>query len=127
MKACFPVFALLGSFFVAADCSLASLPMSEGETRIPGQAPYANRAWNGAPQGVAKSDWPDTQAAHEAWQHRVSPREGQSGEWQAHNPGQQWTTIFDGQGFTTMPQGALWQWGLALRSYGFGESGQHVA
>ncbi len=41
--------------------------------------------------------------------------------WAARNPGQSWTTTFDGRGFLTQPQGGGWQWGLELQSYGFGE------
>ena len=70
---------------------------------------------------MAKSDWAGIREAHAAWEHRVSPVEDRSGEWQAHNPGQQWTTCFDGRGFTTSPEGAPWQWGLELQSYGFGQ------
>ena len=42
-----------------------------------------------------------------------------AGGYQARNPGQQWQTRFDGRGFTTKPEGAAWQWGLELQTYGF--------
>ena len=51
----------------------------------------------------------------------MQPIEGEGGAWQARNPGQQWTTRFDGRGFLTTPQAAEWRWGLALASYGFGD------
>jgi hypothetical protein len=70
------------------------------------------------PEGLAKSDWASIRAAYEAGQHAFQPIEG---GWQARNPGQQWTTKFDGRGFLAQPKGANWQWGLELRSYGFGE------
>lgn len=50
----------------------------------------------------------------------MQPVEGQPGQWQARNPGQQWTTRFDGRGFTTQPREGAWQWGLELESYGRG-------
>ncbi len=71
------------------------------------------------PEGLAKSDWQSIRAAHEAGLHAVQPIEG---GWQACNPGQQWTTTFDGRGFLTSPRDGAWQWGLELKSYGFGEN-----
>ena len=37
----------------------------------------------------------------------------------AENPGQQWSTFFDGRGFTVTPESGGWTWGLELRRYGF--------
>ncbi len=71
------------------------------------------------PQGIEKSDWSSIRAAHTAWEHSVQASDSESGTWQARNPGQQWTTKFDGRGFLTLPKAAAWQWGLELRSYGF--------
>jgi hypothetical protein len=71
------------------------------------------------PEGLEKSDWQSIRAAHEAGQHAVQPV---GGGWQARNPGQQWTTTFDGRGFLTSPREGTWQWGLELKSYGFGEN-----
>jgi hypothetical protein len=68
------------------------------------------------PQGLAKSDWTSIRAAYEAGRHAFQPV---GGGWQARNPGQQWTTKFDGRGFTAEPKSAGWQWGLELKSYGF--------
>ena len=48
------------------------------------------------------------------------------GWWQARNPGQQWTTKFDGRGFIAQPRGADWRWGLELRGYGFPGSKRRV-
>jgi hypothetical protein len=73
------------------------------------------------PAGLAKSDWSSIRAAYEAGRHAFQPVEGREGAWQARNPGQQWTTQFDGRGFIAQPKGADWQWGLELQSYGFGE------
>ena len=69
------------------------------------------------PEGLAKSDWSSIRAAYEAGRHAFQPVEGQDGHWQARNPGQQWTTQFDGRGFIAQPKGADWQWGLELQSY----------
>lgn len=58
-------------------------------------------------------------AAYEAARHRLQP----AGDgWDAHNPGQRWTTHFDRQGFTAKPQEGSWTWGLQLQGYGFGEA-----
>ena len=64
------------------------------------------------------ADWSSIRAAYEAGRHAFQPIEG---GWQARNPGQQWTTKFDGRGFLTEPRDGGWQWGLELKSYGFGE------
>ena len=48
------------------------------------------------PEGIAKSDWSSIRAAYEAGRHAFQPIEG---GWQARNPGQHWTTKFDGRGF----------------------------
>jgi hypothetical protein len=69
------------------------------------------------PEGLAKSDWQSIRAAHEAWQHEFRQCDG---KWQARNPGQRWTTTFDGRGFLAQPKEAAWTWGLELKSYGFG-------
>ncbi len=68
------------------------------------------------PEGLQKSDWQSIHAAHNAWKHEFRQVDG---KWQAHNPGQRWTTTFDERGFLAMPQEAEWTWGLELVSYGF--------
>ncbi len=70
------------------------------------------------PQGVSASDWIGIRAAHEAATHRVVPAD--DGLLKAWNPGQEWTTGFDGRGFTTHPAHSRWTWGLELERYGFG-------
>ncbi len=126
MKAFLPTFALLALFSVAADATAVASSPLEMDGHAPRLSSEAIPASDRTPQGLAKSDWVSIREAHAAWQHRVSPVEGRNGEWQAHNPGQQWTTRFDGRGFTTSPHGASWQWGLALQSYGFGHSHTEV-
>ena len=41
------------------------------------------------------------------------------GGYQACNPGQGWSTHFDGRGFLTQPDAGGWTWGLELERYGF--------
>ncbi len=67
------------------------------------------------PEGLVKSDWQSIRAAYEAGRHAFQPVED---GWQAGNPGQQWLTTFDGQGFTVTPDGGGWTWGLELVGYG---------
>ena len=74
------------------------------------------------PEGLAKSDWSSIRAAYEAGRHAFQPT---ATGWQARNPGQQWTTKFDGRGFLAEPRDGGWQWGLELKSYGFGENQRH--
>jgi uncharacterized delta-60 repeat protein len=65
------------------------------------------------PEGLAKSDWQGIRAAYEAGRHAFQSVDG---GWQARNPGQQWTTKFDGRGFLTTPESGGWSWGLELES-----------
>ena len=71
---------------------------------------------NQVPEGLAQSDWSSIRAAYEAGRHAFQPT---ATGWQARNPGQQWTTKFDGRGFVAEPRDGAWQWGLELKSYGF--------
>ena len=73
------------------------------------------------PAGLNTSDWQSIRAACEAGRHAFMPVEGRDGHWQARNPGQQWTTRFDGRGFIATPRTGDWTWGLELRSYGAGD------
>jgi hypothetical protein len=66
------------------------------------------------PKGLAKSDWQSIRAAYDAGQHAFQPLKGQDSQWQARNPGQQWTTKFDPSGFLITPKGGGWSWGLEL-------------
>ncbi len=107
---------------LAALCSLAfalhplSIAAAEPAKTPPLTSPDA------VPEGLAKSDWSSIRAAYEAGRHAIQPI---TGGWQARNPGQQWTTKFDGRGFLAEPKDGGWQWGLELKSYGFGEN-QHA-
>ncbi len=91
-----------------------SLPLSAAPSSKPQQITSPDQV----PQGLEKSDWASIRAAHTAWEHSFMPLEG--GGFQARNKAQQWTTKFDGRGFVAKPKDAEWQWGLELKSYGFG-------
>jgi len=73
-------------------------------------------ATDAVPEGLTKSDWSSIRAAYDAGRHAFEKTED---GWQAHNPGQQWRTKFDGRGFVAEPKGGGWTWGLELKSYGF--------
>jgi hypothetical protein len=68
------------------------------------------------PEGLSKSDWTSIRTECEARRHTFQRIEG---GWHASNPGQQWTTKFDGRGFLSEPKGGGWKWGLELMGYGF--------
>src|SRR5688572_28607908 len=68
------------------------------------------------PDGLAAADWASIRAAYDAVRHAVYEIEGGFG---ARNAGQQWTTQFDGRGFSVTPDDGEWSWGLELLSYGF--------
>ena len=97
------------------------LPAAETAAKagLPAGKPQQLSSPDQVPEGLAKSDWSSIRAAYEAGRHAFQPIEG---GWQARNPGQQWTTKFDHRGFLTQPREGTWQWGLELKSYGFGET-----
>ena len=107
-------------FTVAASV----LALSASQAAPPGQAVQFEQlsSPDQVPDGLSKSDWQSIRAAYEAGRHEFKPVAGKDGQWQARNPGQQWLTTVDQQGFTARPQDAAWAWGLQLQSYGFGEA-----
>jgi len=109
------IFGLLNAAARAHDASTTVSPLANKSK------PFTSP--DQTPAGLMKSDWASIRAAHAAWEQGFMPLEG--GGWQARNPGQQWTAEFDGRGFVTRPKAAHWQWGLELRSYGFGNR-QHA-
>lgn len=71
---------------------------------------------SGAVSGVIdEATWATIRAAYQAGRHAVVPA---AGGHQARNPGQQWTTHFDGRGFEVSPDNGGWSWGLDLTGYG---------
>lgn len=104
----------------AADTATkGSLPVEQSKGGKPQQLSSPDQV----PEGLAKSDWSSIRAAYEAGRHAFQPIDG---GWQARNPGQQWTTKFDHRGFLTQPREGAWQWGLELKSYGFGNEQQSI-
>lgn len=88
--------------------------LEAAEHEPPRQIPSSDKV----PEGLSASDWQGIHTAYESGRHCFQPV---ADGWLARNPGQQWTTHFDRQGFTAQPQDAGWTWGLQLESYGFGE------
>lgn len=82
-------------------------------------------ASDSVPDGLTATDWASIREAHKAWKHRFVEHEDET--FSATNPGQQWTTVFDGRGFTTEPRGGAWQWGLELTGFGIGEKRRETA
>ncbi len=76
------------------------------------------------PEGLSAPEWSSIRQQYEQQRHVAFPVDG---GYQARNPGQQWQTRFDGRGFTAQPDGATWQWGLELTSYGFAGSERTVS
>ena len=97
-------------------------PMAVDTIGVPAGKTQTLTSRDQVPEGIAKSDWSSIRAAYEAGRHAFQRIEG---GWQARNPGQQWTTKFDGRGFLAQPQDGGWSWGLELQSCGFEES-QHA-
>jgi hypothetical protein len=67
------------------------------------------------PAHLSNSDWTAIRNAHALERHAVRTIDG---GFEARNPRQQWTTRFDGRGFSTTPITGSWTWGLELVSYG---------
>lgn len=79
------------------------------------------------PEGLSGSDWQSIQAAWQASRHAIAEAPDQPGTYSARNPGQQWTTQFDGRGFDTRPDGAAWSWGLELQRWGVAGSERSIS
>ena len=90
--------------FTCTMIALASLASAGSET---------------TPKGLSSSDWTAIQAAYEHDRYSAKP---EPGGYQAGNAAQQWTTHFDGRGFTVKPGTATWTWGLELSRYGLAGS-----
>jgi len=94
---------------------LTSTPVSIGEL---GQAAFHHEA-NAV--GLSASEWSGIRQAYEAGRHAIKPRE--AGGFTARNPKQGWQIDFDDRGFLVRPESeADWQWGLSLKSYGWGDT-----
>ncbi len=76
------------------------------------------------PEALSTEEWAQLRSAYEAGHHAVHRVEG---GFQAENPGQRWTTFFDGRGFRTEPDSGTWSWGLELECYGFAGSERDIS
>ncbi len=88
----------------------------EGATGVGDILPEAQKSEDAVPEGLAGSDWNSIRQVYEKNRHAAVAVDG---GFHARNTGQQWLTHFDGRGFVVKPDGAGWQWGLELQSYGF--------
>jgi len=75
------------------------------------------------PDGLEAGDWAGIRAAYDAGRHKAFEVED---GFHARNPGQQWLSKFDGQGFLVKPDSGDWSWGLQLQAYGFEGAMQEV-
>ena len=73
-------------------------------------------------EDLSKSDWEGIREAYEAGRHAAYACDGGL---QARNPGNGWSTRFDGRGFLVSPDEGDWTWGLEFEGYGF-EGGEEV-
>lgn len=96
-------------FFIFIGAALSALLPLFAVAGSPGSA---------APAGLSAKDWEAIRMAHQRALHEFAP-EGDG--WVARNPGQRWTTRFDGRGFLTEPDHGEWIWGLELLAYGRGD------
>jgi hypothetical protein len=74
------------------------------------------READAVPAGLGAEEWGSIRAAYDAARRSTYAVEG---GFEARNPGQDWTTSFDGHGFRVEPDAGGWSWGLQLMSYGF--------
>ncbi len=114
--------------FLAAfslNLSVAVLAQATVDASDPGaHAPTTPSPESKPPQGLTASDWSTIQAAYETGQYKVFPTDGTH---RARNPGQRWSTSFDGRGTTTTPDTGNWSWGLSLMAYGWPKAQRQVA
>ncbi|MCB1089059.1 MAG: hypothetical protein KDM63_18635, partial [Verrucomicrobiae bacterium] len=74
---------------------------------------------NSLPVGLFASEWEAIRSDVDAGRHRFEVLD--DGTPVVRNPGQQWHTVFDGEGFLTRPDAGGWEWGLSLRSVTSGD------
>ncbi|MCW0217518.1 MAG: FG-GAP repeat protein [Prosthecobacter sp.] len=79
-----------------------------------------------AQDAMNPEDWAGIRSAFEKAQHEIQPDTTNHGQWLAFNSGQKWRTRFTGRHFLVTPRHeaenqATWSWGLALKSYGYGQ------
>jgi hypothetical protein len=67
-------------------------------------------------KGLTAGDWSSIRNEYERNRHAAVK---ETGGFRARNYTQQWTTHFDGHGFTVSPDSGSWSWGLKLQRFGF--------
>ena len=94
-----------------------------GEPARPANGGVLSQTDRQMPEGLSASDWSGIREAYETG--RDAALAVDTG-FQARNPGQGWSTRFDGRGFVTTPDDGAWSWGLELVSYGRGDAQRAV-
>ena len=104
--------------------AVMSVWIASGTSATELSAPLNLSSPGNLPAGLSSATWAEIHTAHRLSQRTVTPS---AGGHQAKNPGQQWSTDFDGRGFLINPDKANWKWGLKVRSYGFSGAEKVVA
>ncbi len=102
-------------------CFWALTPISQGRGAT--EASFEREADRPPDSGLCSEEWRGIREAYEAGRHAAVAMEY---GYRACNPGQRWATLFDGRGFSTVPDEGGWGWGLELERYGFARSEQAV-
>ena len=97
--------------FAAIASLLTVVSLAAVETPLPAVSPPT-----ATPKGLSDSDWSGIRGEYEKHRHAIVANP--DGSHLARNPGQAWLTMFDGRGFTVMPDAGGWTWGLELIGYG---------
>ncbi len=79
------------------------------------------------PDGRSTPVWNNILEAYETARYAFVPNGTGANGFRAYNPGQDWTSEFDGSGFTIQPAGGAWSWGLQLYSFGFAGNEMELA
>jgi FG-GAP repeat len=100
------------SWIVVAFAAL--LALSPAGARSASDVPPAVR------EGISAGDWSGILAARDAAAHAVVASAAAAADYYytARNPGQRWTTNFNGRGFSVVPDHGEWTWALDLASWG---------
>src|SRR5436190_8584241 len=69
-----------------------------------------------APNGLRIVDWTQIRAEYERHRHAAFP-DANGGGLKARSVEQQWLTLFDGRGFSVVPDEGAWTWGLQLAGF----------
>jgi FG-GAP repeat len=111
------VLALLACRTLGPGGAIASADGVEAGLGPKAAAPTSQAVGGSMPRGLDTHDRASICAAYEAGRYAAVASEG---GFRARNPAQQWTTHFNGRGFTIAPDAGEWTWGLQLEAYGWG-------